>query len=75
VHSADNQTGGAPTAPLPTRHVSAGLRIAIAFVVGIAFALPIAALSSWWLFPLLTWDFACVVYASWVWMRSGRATL
>ena len=36
--------------------------------MGIAFALPIAALSSWWLFPLLTWDFASVVYASWVWM-------
>ena len=68
VHSAGDQTGAAPAAPLPTRHLSAGLRIAIAFVVGIAFALPIAALSSWWLFPLLTWDFASVVYASWVWM-------
>ena len=68
VHSAGDQSGGAPAGFLRARHVSAGARIAIAFAVGIAFALPIAALSSWWLFPLLTWDFACVVYASWVWM-------
>jgi uncharacterized membrane protein len=68
VHSAGDQTGDAPSAPRPARHVSAGLRIAIAFLVGLAVALPIAALSSWWLFPLLAWDVACVVYASWVWM-------
>jgi len=68
VHSAGDQSGGASEGFLRARQVSAGLRIAIAFVVGIAVALPVAALSSWWLFPLLTWDFAGVVYASWVWM-------
>jgi uncharacterized membrane protein len=49
------------------RHPSAAARIAIAFVAGNALALPIAALSSWWLFPLMAWDFACNIYECWVW--------
>jgi len=40
----------------------------MALVVGVAFALPVAALSNWWLFPLLAWDFACIAYATSVWV-------
>ena len=40
----------------------------MAFAAGVAVALPVAALSSWWLFPLLAWDFACIAYATWVWL-------
>ena len=40
----------------------------MAFAAGVAVALPVAALSSWWLFPLLAWDFACIAYATWIWV-------
>jgi len=50
-----------------TRHTTAGARILTAFAAGTAVALPVAALSSWWLLPLLAWDFACLVYGCWVW--------
>jgi uncharacterized membrane protein len=40
----------------------------MAFVAGVVVALPVAALSSWWLYPLLAWDFACIAYAGWVWL-------
>jgi uncharacterized membrane protein len=49
------------------RHPSAAVRIAIAFAAGNAVALPVAALSSWWLYPLMAWDFACIIYECWVW--------
>ena len=48
-------------------NTSAAMRIVTAFVAGNAVALPVAALSSWWLFPLLAWDFACIIYECWVW--------
>src|SRR6187455_2986943 len=51
------------------RHASAGLGVAMAFAAGVVVALPVAALTSWWLFPLLAWDFACVAYATWVWLK------
>ena len=57
----------APPAAAGTRQRSAATRILAAFVAGSVVALPVAALSSWWLFPLLAWDFACVVYGCWVW--------
>jgi uncharacterized membrane protein len=56
---------GPPTARTPS--TSAAARILTAFVAGNVAALPVAALSSWWLFPLLAWDFACLVYGCWVW--------
>jgi uncharacterized membrane protein len=40
----------------------------MAFAAGVVVALPVAALTSWWLFPLLAWDFACIAYATWVWL-------
>jgi uncharacterized membrane protein len=43
------------------------MRVATMFVAGLAVALPVAALTSWWLFPLLAWDFACIGYECWVW--------
>ena len=61
----------APPAP-EKGHASAGMRIAMAFLAGILLALPIAAVTSWWLYPLLVWDFACVVYATWIWSRIWR---
>jgi uncharacterized membrane protein len=53
--------------PVATRRTTAGMRIATAFVAGTVIAFPIAALTRWWLFPLMAWDFACVVFAGWVW--------
>jgi uncharacterized membrane protein len=54
------------------RHISAAGRIVAALVAGIVVALPVAALSSWWLLPLLAWDVACLVYAGWVWSTIWR---
>jgi uncharacterized membrane protein len=48
------------------------MRIATSFVAGFAIALPLAALSSWWMFPLLGWDFTCLVFAGWVWATIWR---
>jgi uncharacterized membrane protein len=58
---------GAPPAEVARWHASAVRRVVTAFGAGIAIALPVAALTSWWLLPLLAWDFACVVYVCWVW--------
>ena len=54
-------------ASVPESHASAVRRVATAFVAGTAIAVPVTALTSWSLLPLLTWDFACVIYACWVW--------
>jgi len=40
----------------------------MALVAGLAVALPVAAFTRWWLLPLLAWDFACIAYATWVWV-------
>jgi uncharacterized membrane protein len=45
----------------------------VAFVVGIAVAVPLAAVSSWWLLPLFAWDFACIVYGTREWLTIWRA--
>src|SRR4051795_701596 len=50
---------------------SAVRRIVTAFVVGTAVAVPVAAISSWWLLPLLAWDF--IVYATGEWLTIWRA--
>jgi uncharacterized membrane protein len=44
----------------------------VAGVVGIALAVPIAAVTSWPLLPLIGWDCACVVYLGWVWGKTWR---
>jgi uncharacterized membrane protein len=54
------------------------MRIAAAFAAGVVLAIPVAAVSSWWMYPLLAWDFAGVIYASaqwWViWRRDAAST-
>jgi uncharacterized membrane protein len=55
------------------RHVSAAMRIAVAFGAGVLVALPIAAFTRWWLYPMLVWDFACVVFASSIWLTIWSA--
>jgi uncharacterized membrane protein len=48
------------------------MRIGMAFLAGNVLALPVAALTSWWLYPLLVWDFASVIYLTWIWSRIWR---
>src|SRR3954452_1727910 len=57
--------------PTSSAQASAVRRIVTAFVVGTAVAVPVAAISSWWLLPLLARDF--IVYAPGEWLTIWRA--
>ena len=62
-----------PIKPTSSAQASAVRRILTAFVLGTAVAVPVAAITSWWLLPLLAWDFACIVYATREWLTIWRA--
>jgi uncharacterized membrane protein len=58
--------------PSSTSRVSAGIQVGASVLAGILVAVPVGALASWALAPILTWDIASVVYLAWVWLTIWR---
>jgi uncharacterized membrane protein len=56
-----------PTGPVPPPPVLAWTQVSLSALGGIVVGLPVAFIASWGLFPLVSWDVACVIYMTWVW--------
>jgi uncharacterized membrane protein len=65
-------SGDLPARAPPERRVRAGVQIGISIVGGLVLAVPVAAATSGFLFPIVAWDLTSAVYLVWVWLTIAR---